>query len=147
MIRRATLSDRSQLADLARVCALPWDLQAFTEELERPWAQVWLDERQGEVVGFAIFWWVGGEADLHAVATRHDWRRQGVARGLLEHVIQEARGIQARRLTLEVAEHNDAARSLYHALGFQEVGRRVNYYPTGDGLVLALDLTYAGVVK
>jgi ribosomal-protein-alanine N-acetyltransferase len=43
---------------------------------------------------------------------------------------------------LEVSERNAAARALYAAAGFAEVGRRRRYYADGaDALVLRRDLT------
>ena len=47
-----------------------------------------------------------------------------------------------RSLYLEVRESNSAARALYAALGFQQVGRRRGYYqhPSEDALLLKRDL-------
>ncbi|MFA4893699.1 GNAT family N-acetyltransferase, partial [Brevundimonas sp.] len=57
----------------------------------------------------------------------------------------EAAARGARRLFLEVAEDNEAARALYGRAGFSEAGRRPRYYARADGsrrdaLLLALDL-------
>jgi len=56
-----------------------------------------------------------------------------------------AQGAGARRLLLEVASGDAAARALYAGAGFVEVGRRTRYYPRGavaeDALVLALRLS------
>jgi len=46
----------------------------------------------------------------------------------------------ARRVFLEVAEDNWAARRLYAALGFAPVGRRRNYYRRGQDFVAALTM-------
>ena len=45
-----------------------------------------------------------------------------------------------RRIFLEVAEDNWAARRLYAAIGFAPVGRRRNYYRRGQGFVAALTM-------
>ena len=52
-----------------------------------------------------------------------------------------------RRLLLEVAEDNEAARRLYQAAGLVPVGRRPGYYRVGDApiaaLIMALDMAAA----
>jgi ribosomal-protein-alanine N-acetyltransferase len=61
------------------------------------------------------------------VCTEPNRRREGIARRLLEHVLEDAGGPQAR-LTLEVRPSNVAARELYDSLGFLAVGVRRRYY-------------------
>jgi ribosomal-protein-alanine N-acetyltransferase len=59
---------------------------------------------------------------------------------LLAALVDEARRRGARALFLEVADDNTAARRLYAARGFVQVGRRANYYRRAAGLVDALVL-------
>ncbi|GAB4434790.1 MAG: GNAT family N-acetyltransferase [Chloroflexi bacterium OHK40] len=62
-----------------------------------------------------------GEAFITDVAVLEPFRRGGVARALLDRAEQEAR-LRARRfLGLYVSARNDAARRLYHAVGFHDV--------------------------
>jgi ribosomal protein S18 acetylase RimI-like enzyme len=49
-------------------------------------------------------------------------RRRGVARALMHAAIAEARAAGACRLTLRVLSHNEAARTLYAACGFEVEG-------------------------
>ncbi len=53
---------------------------------------------------------------------------QGIGLGMLEGLARAARRGDAKRIFLDVAEDNEAARALYHKLGFVEVGRRKRYY-------------------
>jgi len=68
-------------------------------------------------------------------------RRSGLGRGLVAEIISvmAARGV--RQVYLEVRESNAAARALYAAQGFREVGRRKQYYrrPVEDAIVLRRD--------
>jgi ribosomal protein S18 acetylase RimI-like enzyme len=50
------------------------------------------------------------------------WRRSGLARALLDHLIQEARTTGLMLLTLSVTAGNTAARSLYLHAGFTVYG-------------------------
>jgi ribosomal-protein-alanine N-acetyltransferase len=54
--------------------------------------------------------------------------------------VAEAQRQGARTLFLEVAQDNSAARGLYAAHGFVQIGRRANYYRRRSGLVDALVL-------
>ena len=44
--------------------------------------------------------------------------------------------VGARHLTLEVRVSNSSAQGLYERFGFRPVGRRKNYYPDEDALVM-----------
>jgi ribosomal-protein-alanine N-acetyltransferase len=72
------------------------------------------------------------EAHITTFGVHPDWRRQGIGRQLLLNLVELARTIGARRMTLEVRASNDGAQALYRAYGFEEVGRRPRYY-TDDG--------------
>jgi ribosomal-protein-alanine N-acetyltransferase len=113
-----------------------------------PMPGVWLSlARDGEqVVGFSLSRVIAGEAELLLLAVKRESQGQGIGKRLLErfNVSAEARG--ARRLHLEVRDGN-AALKLYEKAGFEEVGRRRNYYTGRDGQVydaLTLARTIAG---
>ena len=55
-----------------------------------------------------------------------------------------ARGNHLAFLTLEVRPSNTAAIALYRGFGFEEAGRRKNYYdlPKEDALILTKEYTY-----
>ena len=59
---------------------------------------------------------------------------------MIEGLIRASRRGEARKVFLEVAEDNAAARALYAKLGFQEIGRRRAYYKRPGGAVDALTL-------
>jgi ribosomal protein S18 acetylase RimI-like enzyme len=82
-------------------------------------------ERDGAVIGFIVSRGTAAserEILMLAVAPLH--RRQGVATLLLADELGRA----PLDLFFEVRESNEAARSLYEACGFVEVGRRAGYY-------------------
>ena len=78
---------------------------------------------------------------INNLALRPQFRAQGIGTALLRHALAEARGLGARRATLEVRASNDAARRLYGRLGFYVAGTRRNYYtsPVEDALILWRD--------
>ena len=66
------------------------------------------------------------------------YRRQGIGEALVLRLVAELKSRGAYCLTLEVRDSNAPARALYEGLGFQEIGRRKNYYrnPREDALIL-----------
>jgi len=67
---------------------------------------------------------VEGETELLNLAIDPEFRRQGVARRLVESLLAESPGV----VYLEVRESNWAARKFYNHMGFQEVSSRLGYY-------------------
>lgn len=99
-----------------------------------------------EPAGFALCL-PGGEAcDLAAIGVLAGRRRAGIARRLLARCEDGARAAGARRIMLEVAEDNAAARAFYAGAGFRAAGRRRGYYrassgaAAGDAIVLSKEL-------
>jgi len=113
-------------------------------ELGRALTRSWVacDAASGRPLGFALAWWVVDEMELLALATVPEARRQGVARRLLAELVAAARTAGARRVTLQVARSNTAARALYESAGFLEFNVRKGYYRASgdDALELSLGL-------
>lgn len=93
---------------------------------------------RGEIVGYAVCWAVLGQGELGNIAVGPRWRHQGVARRLLERVIEAMRELSVKELFLEVRLSNTVAQHLYRSYDFHEVGLRRGYYsnPTEDALVM-----------
>ena len=132
-------------ADLGRVIAIenasytmPWSDETFRTLILRGDAEAIVADDAGEVVGYAVFWWVVDQAELGNVAVDGAHRRRGIGELLVPTTIERARGRCMRELFLEVRPSNPVAQRLYERLGFVHVGRRRNYYvrPTEDALVM-----------
>lgn len=139
-IRSMTLADLERVAAVERLCyAHPWSTEQFRRELENPLATVDLFWQNGVVAGFLCSWYVQGEMEIHNVATHPAFRRQGVARKLLQHALDRARKRRLDRAFLEVRVGNQEAIALYRAFGFRPIATRKGYYPDGeDALVMEL---------
>lgn len=72
------------------------------------------------------------EEELLLLAVAPAWRNIGLGRRLLEHFAAAAAARGAERLLLEMRDNNPADQ-LYRRFGFEPIGRRNNYYRTGDG--------------
>jgi [ribosomal protein S18]-alanine N-acetyltransferase len=95
----------------------------------------------GKLIGFILSRVTAGEAEILSVAVAPPWRGRGFSGPLLALHLRRLAGFGARRVFLEVGEHNTPACRLYHNAGFTEVGRRKAYYDDGaTALILRRDL-------
>lgn len=92
----------------------------------------------GILVGFVGSWLLVDELHVTTIAVHPDWRRLGIGRSLLLHLIRAALGRGATAITLEVRASNGPAQRLYEGLGFRLVGRRRGYYSDNgeDALIM-----------
>ena len=65
---------------------------------------------------------------LHVLAVHPDYRGKGLARRLVENVIEQERKVGKKALRLDVIENNTTAEKLYQKLGFQYIQTRTLYY-------------------
>lgn len=99
--------------------------------------------------GFAIIRRLMDEAEILTLGVLPPFRRRGLGQALVAAISERAAEISCRRIFLEVAEDNPAARNLYERLGYKPVGRRQGYYrrthgPAIDALILSCDPGDAG---
>ena len=83
--------------------------------------------------GFALGQIVLDEAELFLIMIKPERRGQGVGNRILARFEQQALQNEIRRVILEVANSNVAARSLYVSNGYQQIAVRRNYYTFPDG--------------
>ena len=129
----------AQVAALEKACfTTPWSENSVRAELTNPLSLWLVAVDHGEVVGYVGSQSVMDEADMMNVAVSDSYRRKGIARQLVGALITalDKRGVLS--LTLEVRASNEPAKQLYKQIGFEQVGRRPNYYrnPKEDALIL-----------
>jgi [ribosomal protein S18]-alanine N-acetyltransferase len=118
----------------------PWDAATLERILALAGGFGYLAWHAESPVGFILARDLAGEVEILSVGVLPLWRRRGVGRALMDAVVAKAKGDGLGSIVLEVATGNTAARRLYSAFGFIQVGRRPGYYrqPGGrtDGLIL-----------
>ena len=90
-------------------------------------------EVDNKIVGHGIVSHVVGEAELLNICIHPIHQGQGLAGRLMEYLIDHAASKDNHEMFLEVRESNAPARHLYEKLGFNEIGKRKNYYPGKNG--------------
>ena len=97
-------------------------------------------ELQG-IVGYSGLWLMTDEAHVTTIAVDPPYQGNGIGELLLLGLIDQAKQIAARWLTLEVRISNQVAQGLYQKYTFKEMGVRRRYYSDNgeDALVMWTD--------
>ncbi len=120
----------------------PWHKRIFELELGKPRSLHSVYKIGDKVVGYLISWMLYDEIHILNVAVHPEYRRNGIAKKLIDHTINHFSKKGAITVILEVRTSNIAAQNLYEKMGFQVLRTRKKYYTdTGeDALVLMLDI-------
>lgn len=129
-IRGMTEDDLDAVLEIERESfPTPWKRSMFEDELRRPESRAWLVvEWGGEVLAYGGVMLVEDDAHVMNLAVRGDSRGCGLGMAILARLAGRARDLGALHLTLEVAEGNERARTLYEQAGLRSVGLRPGYY-------------------
>lgn len=156
LLEAASADDLDALVALESRCHThPWSARGLRDAmapgsarrgifvLRAPWVP---DEEARGIRAYCAIEAVADQVHVHNLAVAPEARRQGLARRLLRLALEIAARHGARSALLEVREGNAAARALYRAMGFQEVGTRRAYYssPAEDAILLSRPLRGGG---
>jgi [ribosomal protein S18]-alanine N-acetyltransferase len=136
--------------DLEQVVAIeivayeyPWTHGIFRDCL-RAGYNCWVLAQSLEVIGYGVLSTAAGEAHVLNVCIAQAQQGHGHGKHLMRRLVDIARWHHAERIFLEVRPSNERAIALYDQLGFNEIGKRPNYYPARrgreDAIVMALEL-------
>lgn len=136
-------------ADLDRVLQIeaaafshPWTRGIFEDGLKS--YDCWVMFEGDEQVGHGVIQVIIDEAHLLNITVRPQSQGKGYGLQLLEHLMRRAMALNAGECFLEVRASNQSAYRLYERYGFNEIGRRRDYYPAPggreDALVMACTL-------
>lgn len=114
----------------------PWTKSLLNEAIHH--YQCWILLHNQQIIGYGILKIVLNEAELLNIAITPQQQNCGYGKYLLTQLMQVAKKLGADECFLEVRESNHTAYKLYENFGFNEMGRRPNYYPTKQGYEDAL---------
>lgn len=110
----------------------PWTRGNFSDSLNAGY-HCWVARREGALVGYGVLVIAADEAHLLNLSVAPGWQRRGIGTELTRFLVKLARDYDAQSMYLEVRPSNVAARALYAAHGFSEIGLRRDYYPSPGG--------------
>ena len=131
----------------------PWSRGNFSDSLTAGYQAQLLWAAPDVLLGYFVAMKGVDEVHLLNITVAPAYQRQGWSRVMLDGLAVWARGQGAQYLWLEVRVSNVRAKSVYDGYGFQRVGLRKNYYPSGgqggaagtreDAVVMSLPLALA----
>ena len=81
-----------------------------------------------EVIGYYSFQKIFDEGYINNLAIKKEYQGKGYGKMLFEDLLERAQKFEVKTLTLEVEDDNTRAINLYKKYGFQEEGKRKNFY-------------------
>lgn len=144
LIRALQESDLDRIAQVERqIYAFPWSKGIFRDCLYAGYSGLVI-EMNRDIIGYGMLSTVLDEAHLLNLSVAKKYQRRGYGKVLLSAFLEVAHYFAAQCVFLEVRTSNVGAIALYRTHGFNEVGRRLNYYPAAkgreDALVMARHL-------
>ena len=132
--RPMTLDDLDAVMAIEQVVyPFAWTRGNFRDSLAAGYDAQVLLERGGPLRAYSVAMDGVGETHLLNLTVAPDWRRQGLARVLLDALAARAHACGYTCIWLEVRLSNERALDIYRRYGFVEVGLRRGYYPAAGG--------------
>lgn len=133
LIRDMHFGDVAEVAALeVRSYAFPWSEGIFRDCLRAGYC-CFVAESGGRCIAYAIMSTGAGEAHILNICVAEPFRRHGIGSGLLEHLLEFAKGLGVLDVFLEVRPSNNVAIRLYQSRGFSQIGVRRGYYQAAGG--------------
>ena len=142
--RRLGLRDLPVIETIERASyPTPWSRSMFAGELAKP-SSICLgafEPEEGGLMGYMIISRYVDAWHVMNIAVAPEYRRRGIARGMMERLFEVTARDARRGYTLEVRVSNESAIRLYEALGFRARGIRRGYYTDNreDALIMWRD--------
>ena len=141
MIRRAAKSDIHGITEIEKVSfSDPWNERLFLDAIDSKDKYLMVADEGGKVAGYIVFEKVLDEGHITDLAVSGEYKKKGIATGLIDRALGLAKEKGIKEIFLEVRESNEAARKLYSKFGFAELGKRKGYYQgtNEDAIILHL---------
>ena len=106
--------------------------------IHSPYDVCYVFEQDEQILGYCNLRILAGEGEIQRIAVLPPFRRLGVARKLMDAMVDFAVENKAAAVTLEVRESNRPARNRYESYGFTAEAVRKGYYrnPSEDAVIM-----------
>ncbi|MBS6956588.1 MAG: ribosomal protein S18-alanine N-acetyltransferase [Enterocloster asparagiformis] len=138
-VRPMRAEDLERVAQLEQMCfSESWSENMLRSGLDNRLDSYLVYQEAETVLGYCVLRTLADEGEIQRIAVDPAFRRQGIARKLMESMAAVARMKGAREVALEVRESNESARKLYESYGFRQEAVRRGYYrnPPEDAIIM-----------
>lgn len=140
-LRTCTSADLAGVLEIINEApeAAAWSAAALEDTLRQPETCFLVAVDDAAVAGFVVGRRIADEGEILNLGVRMERRRQGIGAALVKRLRElfQSRGV--RRVFGEVRESNVGGVQFYTGLGFQQMGRRANYYRQPEEAALVLE--------
>ena len=140
-LRKAEISDKEEMALLEEKC--------FDQTIRENFDFVLLSNSHRyfvvlnnlkEVIAYAGISISYEQGDILSVCVSPEYRKLGIAKGLMTALLDEAKKVGVQTMFLEVEEDNLPAINLYLKCGFEKISERKNYYGDKTAIIMSKNL-------
>ena len=138
-IREMQLDDLEEVMEIENDSfSKPWTETGFFSFLIRNDTLFLVAEENDSICGYCGVVMAADEGDITNVAVAKQCRNQGIGGMLIVELIHRTEEVGVSRLFIEVRASNQPAIHLYQKMGFEQNGKRKNYYesPVEDALLM-----------
>ncbi len=135
-IKYAGFTDIERIHAIEQQFISSWSYDQFIEELSRNFSILLAAYLDDTVSGYICAWIAADQAEIHSFAVSEGFLRKGIGEKLLGVLAEEAAKRGCGSILLEVRSRNIPAVNFYRKNGFTETGRRKDYYPDDDAVLM-----------
>lgn len=143
-------ADVLAVANIEAASPSAWNVQQVNSELQRDSGiSLVAALAEGKILGWCCGFTAVQDGELLKIAVHPGYRLAGIGGQLLDSWCLLMLEQGAEQIFLELRSHNRAALQLYVGRGFQETGRRKEYYcdPVDDAVILVCPLRSVATAK
>ena len=137
-IEKLSQNNLSQVAKIDKECFgdNSWSYSLYLDELSDPQKYYKVACDKAKVIGYGGFSHIIDEAHIMNIAVTSSYRSKGVGSLILNSLIQQARDLKIKAMTLEVNQNNIIAIDFYKKNDFEIKGIRPKYYSNKDSALI-----------
>ena len=140
--RAARFQDLSEILAIEKSAyAHPWNQEKFINSFDNPNIDIQLILLNKQIVGYLLMLQSVDFIDVLNICIDPKFQHQGLAKKLLDNLLEKCQKTNVKSILLEVRESNLTALTLYQKSGFKPIDTRKKYYSNGeDAKILRLQI-------
>lgn len=111
-----------------------WDKSALQDLFVQDYNHFFVVKDLEKIIGFCIVQVMFDTAEILRIGVDKNYQGQGIAKQLLNHIVDFLTNLSVEKLLLEVRADNISAIGLYQSFDFLQIHCRKNYYRLQNGL-------------